>query len=133
MLKNGHLFLFLFMRWFVEIGASQDECKVSRCSDHGPVMRFPFQLKDQPYRCGYPGFEISCIEKKLTILELPSVSLSVKKINYNSQEIIVHEPDFCLQRQLQNLTWESKVALCMGQEISLHLYSHHQQDSNNLK
>ena len=98
------LFLFLFMRWFVEIGASQDECKVSRCSDHGPVIRFPFQLKDQPYRCGYPGFEISCIEKKLTILELPSVSLSVKKINYNSQEIIVHEPDFCLQKQLQNLT-----------------------------
>ncbi|KAL6321704.1 hypothetical protein AAG906_031214 [Vitis piasezkii] len=92
------------MRWFVEIGASQDECKVSRCSDHGPVIRFPFQLKDQPYRCGYPGFEISCIEKKLTILELPSVSLSVKKINYNSQEIIVHEPDFCLHRQLQNLT-----------------------------
>ncbi|WKA06481.1 hypothetical protein VitviT2T_024378 [Vitis vinifera] len=73
---------------------------ISFCS----FIRFPFQLKDQPYRCGYPGFEISCIEKKLTILELPSVSLSVKKINYNSQEIIVHEPDFCLQKQLQNLT-----------------------------
>ncbi|KAL6321678.1 hypothetical protein AAG906_031186 [Vitis piasezkii] len=72
------------MRWFVEIGASQDECKVSRCSNHGPI---------------------SCIEKKQTILELPySVSLSVKKINYTSQEIIVHDPDFCLQRQLQNLT-----------------------------
>ncbi|RVW27668.1 Rust resistance kinase Lr10 [Vitis vinifera] len=99
------LFLFLFMRWFVEIGASQDECKVSRCSNHGPVIRFPFRLKDQPYNCGYPGFEISCIEKKQTILELPySVSLSVKKINYNSQEIIVHDPDFCLQRQLQNLS-----------------------------
>ncbi|RVW91811.1 Rust resistance kinase Lr10 [Vitis vinifera] len=93
------------MRWFVEIGASQDECKVSRCSNHGPVIRFPFRLKDQPYNCGYPGFEISCIEKKQTILELPySISLSVKKINYNSQEIIVHDPDFCLQRQLQNLT-----------------------------
>ncbi|KAL6321695.1 hypothetical protein AAG906_031204 [Vitis piasezkii] len=93
------------MRWFVEIGANQDECKVSRCSNYGPVIRFPFRLKDQPYHCGYPGFEISCIEKKQTILELPySVSLSVKKINYNSQEIIVHDPDFCLQRQLQNLT-----------------------------
>ncbi|RVW35706.1 Rust resistance kinase Lr10 [Vitis vinifera] len=99
------LFLFLFMRWSVEIGASQDECKVSRCSNHGPVIRFPFRLKDQPSHCGYPGFEISCIEKKQTILELPySVSLSVKKINYTSQEIIVHDPDFCLQRQLQNLT-----------------------------
>ncbi|XP_034710490.1 rust resistance kinase Lr10-like [Vitis riparia] len=88
-----------------EIGASQDECKISRCSNHGPVIRFPFRLKDQPYHCGYPGFEISCIENKQTILELPySVSLSVKKINYNSQEIIVHDPDFCLQRQLQNLT-----------------------------
>ena len=99
------LFLFLFMRWFVEIGKIQDECKVSRCSNHGPVIRFSFRLKDQTYHCVYPKFEISCIERKQTILELPySVSLSLKKINYNSQEIIVHGLDFCLQRQLQNLT-----------------------------
>ncbi|KAL6320632.1 hypothetical protein AAG906_008632 [Vitis piasezkii] len=99
------LFFFLPMRLFAEIEASQDVCKVSRCSHHGPAIRFPFRLKDQPHHCGYPGFEISCTEKKQTIVELPySVKLSVKKINYKSQEIVVHDPDFCLQRQLQNFT-----------------------------
>ncbi|RVW37219.1 Rust resistance kinase Lr10 [Vitis vinifera] len=99
------LFFFLPMRLFAEIEVSQDVCKVSRCSHHGPAIRFPFRLKDQPHHCGYPGFEISCTEKKQTIVELPySVKLSVKKINYKSQEIVVHDPDFCLQRQLQNFT-----------------------------
>ncbi|KAJ9679632.1 hypothetical protein PVL29_021531 [Vitis rotundifolia] len=99
------LFFFLLMRLFAEIGASQDVCKVSRCSHHGPAIRFPFRLKDQPHHCGYPGFEISCTENKQTILELPySAKLSVKKINYKSQEIVVYDSDFCLQRQLHNLT-----------------------------
>ena len=40
-----------------------------------------------------------------TILELPySVKFAVDQINYKSREIVVHDPDFCLQRQLQNLT-----------------------------
>ena len=53
----------------------------------------------------YPGFEICCKEKKQTILELPnSVQLSVDEINYKSREIVVHDPDFCLRVQLQNLT-----------------------------
>ncbi|KAJ9679595.1 hypothetical protein PVL29_021501 [Vitis rotundifolia] len=96
---------FLFLRLSAQIGANPDECKVPSCSPHGPAIKFPFRRKDQPYHCGYPGFEISCTEKKQTILELPySVKLSVDKINYKSREIVVHDPDFCLQRQLQNLT-----------------------------
>ncbi|RVX01848.1 Rust resistance kinase Lr10 [Vitis vinifera] len=96
---------FLFLRLSAQTGANQDECKVPNCSPHGPDIRFPFRRKDQPYHCGYPGFEISCKEKEQTILELPySVKLSVDKINYKSREIVVHDPDFCLQRQLQNLT-----------------------------
>ena len=99
------LFFFLFLRLSAEIGANPDECKEQRCSRHGPAVRFPFRLKDQPYHCGYPGFEISCTGKKQTILELPnSVKFSVDKMNYKSREIVVHDPDFCLQRQLQNLT-----------------------------
>ena len=99
------LFFFFFLRLFSQIGANLDVCKVSRCSHHGPAIRFPFRRKDQPYHCGYPGFEISCTENKQTILNLPnSVMFSVNKINYKSQEIVVHDPDFCLQRQLQNLS-----------------------------
>lgn len=89
-------FLFFFMRLFAEIGGRQDGCKESRCSAHGPVIRFPFRLKHQPNHCGYPGFEISCSEEKRTMLELPySVKLSVQKINYTSQEIWVSGRDFC--------------------------------------
>ncbi|RVW33835.1 Rust resistance kinase Lr10 [Vitis vinifera] len=74
------------------IGASQDDCQIpSSCSEQGPLVQFPFRLKDQPHSCGYPGFELACVQKKqtmLTMLELPnSVKLMVKKINYKSQEI----------------------------------------------
>ena len=73
-----------------EIGASEDECMVLRCSDQGPAIRFPFRQQDQPENCGYPGFELSCTEKNQTIIDLPSsVKLSVKKINYRSREIVV--------------------------------------------
>lgn len=87
-----------------EIGASKDECMVSRCSDQGPAVRFPFRLKDQPENCGYPGFELSCTETNQTILDMPfSVKLSVKNIKYKSREIVVEDPNNCLQSQLQNL------------------------------
>ncbi|WKA07575.1 hypothetical protein VitviT2T_025381 [Vitis vinifera] len=93
------------MRLFAEIngGSQDDECKASRCSHHGPVIRFPFRLKHQPEHCGYPEFELSCSEEKRTILELPySGKLWVKEINYVSQEIVVHYSDDCLQRQILN-------------------------------
>ena len=103
------LFFFLFMRLFGVINGDRsqyDECKASRCSHHGPPVRFPFRLKGQPVpdHCGYPGFELSCSEeKRRTILELPnSVKLLVKKINYTSQEMVVRHLDDCLQRQIVN-------------------------------
>lgn len=101
------LFLFLSVKIFAGIGASQDDCQVpSSCSEQGPLVQFPFRLKDQPHSCGYPGFELACVQKKqtmLTMLELPnSVKLMVKKINYKSQEIVVQDPDHCLSRQLLN-------------------------------
>ncbi|KAL6321138.1 hypothetical protein AAG906_012910 [Vitis piasezkii] len=85
-------FFFLFMRLFAEIngGSQDDECKASRCSHHGPVIRFPFRLKHQPEHCGYPEFELSCSEENWTILELPYLGkLWVEEINYTSQTIIV--------------------------------------------
>ena len=71
--------------------ASQDECTASiKCSDRGPAIRFPDRL-----------FELSCTEKNETMLELPhSVKFLVKNINYKSQQILVHDPDYCLPRQL---------------------------------
>ncbi|KAL6321140.1 hypothetical protein AAG906_012912 [Vitis piasezkii] len=99
------LFSLLPVTILAENVVSQDECMVlSNCSEQGPLIRFPFRLKDQPDHCGYPGFELSCTEKKQTLLDLPySVKLLVKKINYTAQEIGVQDPDDCLPRQLQNL------------------------------
>ena len=86
------------MRLFPEIdgGIQYDECKESRCSHHGPVIGFPFRLKDQPVpdHCGYPGFELTCSEENRTILELPnSAKLWVREINYTSQEMFVRYID----------------------------------------
>ncbi|KAJ9678974.1 hypothetical protein PVL29_021019 [Vitis rotundifolia] len=97
-------FFFLFMRLFAEIngGSQDDQCKASRYSHHGPVIRFPFRLKHQSDHCGYPEFELSCSENKQTILEPRySLKLSVEEINYTSQEII-GRPDYCLRRKFQN-------------------------------
>ncbi|KAJ9672703.1 hypothetical protein PVL29_026071 [Vitis rotundifolia] len=44
------LFLFLSVKFFAGIGASQDDCQVpSSCSEQGPLVQFPFRLKDQPH------------------------------------------------------------------------------------
>ncbi|KAL6321172.1 hypothetical protein AAG906_012944 [Vitis piasezkii] len=81
------------------------ECPTSnRCGDQGPLIQFPFRLKGQPHHCGYPGFVLSCTENNQIMLELPdSVKLLVKNIIYKSREIIVQNPDNCLERQLRNL------------------------------
>ncbi|KAL6321095.1 hypothetical protein AAG906_012867 [Vitis piasezkii] len=99
------LFLFLFLTLFVEMRGGRDECMTSNgCGDQGPLIQFPFRIKDQPRHCGYPGFELSCTENNQTMLELPgSVKLLVKDITYKSREIIVQDPDNCLARQLRNL------------------------------
>ena len=105
------LFFLLFMRLMsAEIKGDRslddDECMAWRCSHHGPVIWFPFRLKQQLDHCGLPGFELYCSEKKnQTILELSSnsVKLWVTKIDYTSQEIVTRLSDYCPQRQIVDL------------------------------
>ncbi|KAJ6294891.1 hypothetical protein OIU76_022888 [Salix suchowensis] len=82
----------------------KDMCREERCKKHGPVIRFPFRIKGkQPDHCGYPGFDLSCTDRKETLLELPtSVRLYVKKIDYASELITANDPENCLPRQLLN-------------------------------
>ena len=91
---------------FVGVVAEVVECKASRCSPGGPAIRFPFWLRDhKPARCGYPGFELSFTEKNQTMLNLSSsVKLLVKKINYKSQKIQVHDTDDCRLTQFLNIS-----------------------------
>lgn len=100
------LSLVLFFTISLDVAVSQDDCLVSTaCSHLGPPIRFPFRLKGQPDRCGYPGFELSCTEKNKTIIELPhSVSVLVKNISYELHEMVVEDPENCFPRQIQNLS-----------------------------
>ncbi|KAJ6760289.1 RING/U-BOX SUPERFAMILY PROTEIN [Salix purpurea] len=84
----------------------EDMCREERCKKHGPVIRFPFRIKGkQPDHCGYPGFDLSCTDRKETLLELPtSVKLYVNEIDYASQMIIARDPDECLPKQLRNFS-----------------------------
>ena len=107
--RSLSLFLFSFLTLFVEMRGGRGECPTSnRCGVQGPLIQFPFRLKGQPHHCGYPGFVLSCTENNQIMLELPdSVKLLVKNIIYKSREIIVQNPDNCLERQLRNLSLAS--------------------------
>ncbi|KAA8533626.1 hypothetical protein F0562_030940 [Nyssa sinensis] len=102
-------FFFLFMRTRSVVGSGHDEhCKVTRCKKKGPTIKFPFWLKehDQPKRCRYPGFGLSCTEKRETMLELSSsVKLLIDSIDYEFQVIKAYNPeDYCsVLLQLLNL------------------------------
>ncbi|KAL2556224.1 RING/U-box superfamily protein [Forsythia ovata] len=62
------IFLVLVITW---LEVSQDyECQPTRCGDSGPIIKFPFRLKDQQEHCGYLGFELSCTESNNTEFEL---------------------------------------------------------------
>ncbi|KAG8644307.1 hypothetical protein MANES_11G116500v8 [Manihot esculenta] len=114
LLVSNVYYLYLFSFWILllvlvdhgALGVAVNDCKESKCGS-GPAVRFPFRIKGRhPDHCGYPqlGFDLSCSERKETLLELPnSVKLLVKKIDYFSQVVTVSDPQGCLLKQLPNL------------------------------
>nr|TKS17350.1 glycerophosphodiester phosphodiesterase protein kinase domain-containing GDPDL2-like [Populus alba] len=84
----------------------RDPCPEASCKKDGPAIRFPFMLKEkQQDHCGYPGFELSCTDRKETLLQLPnSVKLYVNKIDYASQLLVASDPHNCLPGQLRNFS-----------------------------
>ncbi|GKV46679.1 hypothetical protein SLEP1_g53655 [Rubroshorea leprosula] len=97
------LFCFILVVGVTELHAARDECQPTKCNHH--TIRFPFQLKgqQQPEKCSYPGFELSCMDKKQTVLELPrNVTFFVKRIDYRARRIQLYDPQGCLARQLSN-------------------------------
>ena len=95
--------LLLFALFIVDLGEGRNWCP-ERCGDHGPDIRFPFQLiKDrQPDHHG--GFDLYCNDKNDTVLELStSVKAFVKKIDYKSRSIEVTDSDGCFPRKIRGL------------------------------
>ncbi|XP_022888071.1 rust resistance kinase Lr10-like [Olea europaea var. sylvestris] len=113
------LIYLILLSLFVVLGSSvQHECHEEKCRHHGPVVRFPFRLKDRHQQhCGYPGFELLCTQNKDTVLELPSpvkasikdsnlpfsVQFSIKEIDYKNQLINISKVFGCLPELIRFL------------------------------
>ncbi|KAJ7942800.1 Receptor-like protein kinase [Quillaja saponaria] len=70
---------------FVQLGLSQNECTESKCGRGGPIVQFPFKIKDSKLdHWGYPGCDLSCTDEHETVLEQPAVPVKfyVKSIDY---------------------------------------------------
>ncbi|KAI9174091.1 hypothetical protein LWI28_011829 [Acer negundo] len=104
MSSSHQLFFFFFLIFFsvIHISTSVNTCPIScHATGLGPVIRFPFRRKDQPFPCGYPGFELSCNSRSQTILNLPKLgNFTVQNIDYQSQTIWINDPDYCLPKRL---------------------------------
>ncbi|KAJ8621728.1 hypothetical protein MRB53_030257 [Persea americana] len=84
-----------------------DSCGPLSCSREGPLIRFPFRIKDlQPHHCGYPGFDLSCKGNDTTIHipSLPQQELFVRRIDYKLQKLVISDPNDCLYGLLFNTT-----------------------------
>ncbi|KAK4736678.1 hypothetical protein R3W88_000375 [Solanum pinnatisectum] len=96
--------LFITMVLLAMVGDGAYDCSESRCGSNGPSIHFPFRLRHQPEYCGYPGFELSCDRENQSVLTLPnSLTLSVREIDYMSQQIRLYDTEGCLILKLLHL------------------------------
>ncbi|XP_059641706.1 RING-H2 finger protein ATL22-like [Cornus florida] len=100
------LFIFFLLSSLTFIGteALDANCPAVRCTDGAPDIRFPFRVEgQQPQRCGYPGFELSC-KQNLTIIHFPSYGdLVVKSISYDIKKLSLLDPKNCVHEVFLNL------------------------------
>ncbi|RWR83725.1 rust resistance kinase Lr10-like protein [Cinnamomum micranthum f. kanehirae] len=97
-----HIFHFLSLLLLGSVGAGfcgGDSCKPLHCPHGGPVVQFPFRIKERhPPHCGYPGFDISCQDKN-TLVRIQSMNrdLVVVDIDYTEQIIMMlPKPKDCI-------------------------------------
>ncbi|KVH90007.1 RING-H2 finger protein ATL22-like [Cynara cardunculus var. scolymus] len=97
-MEKDHILPLIFFSFFLlkPISGADDDCWPASCGPTEPQVRFPFRIiGQQPSRCGFPGFHISCNKRNRTILRLQSSrSYIVTRISYVSQVIYI-DPQFC--------------------------------------
>ncbi|CAI9092536.1 OLC1v1027797C1 [Oldenlandia corymbosa var. corymbosa] len=102
-----YAFILITLRYFflVLVSSNSEICSTSAaCHPTEPWVRFPFRLKDsQPEQCGYPGFDLTCDSSRMTTIQLHDISFNVETIDYDSQEIWLHDPEHCLPKRLLTL------------------------------
>lgn len=94
--RDYYLFSLLLLSSLLVGYCHGDSCKRHRCTKGGPVIQFPFRIKEdgQPPHCGYPGFDLISCQDRTTFIRLPSINqdLVVKDISYTKQMIMMMIP-----------------------------------------
>ncbi|KAL2550747.1 putative RING-H2 finger protein [Forsythia ovata] len=92
-------------RFLIKVSGSTEICSSSACSWGEAIVRFPFRLENRhPKQCGYPGFDLFCDSLNQTVLELPnSGKFSIQAIDYETQNIWINDPEYCLPKRLLTL------------------------------
>lgn len=104
--------LFLLILGIVVLAAEHhpdlDECPITKCSDDGPLIQFPFRQQNYPLHCGHPDFEVFCLNN-LTMIQLSSSSgiFPIRTVDFNEKIFEVYDQDGCLPRRLLNLNISS--------------------------
>ncbi|KAK9274563.1 hypothetical protein L1049_021812 [Liquidambar formosana] len=96
------IFIIIFFFFYLSNRATSIQiCPNSSCSIAGPTIRFPFWLSNrQPYRCGYPEFDLLCNNRSQTIINLPLAGFFiVKRIDYVTQQVLINDPENCLPKR----------------------------------
>ncbi|KAJ1688355.1 hypothetical protein LUZ63_019745 [Rhynchospora breviuscula] len=58
------------------------ECPPSKCSDNGPVVRYPFRLNFHAMHCGYDNFVLYCSQGNTVLRPPSSGEYNVTSIDY---------------------------------------------------
>lgn len=94
---NLILRLSTFSLFFITVFADEKSlCVEEKCGENGPPIKFPFRLKErQPKPCGYPGFDLSCTNSNLTIIDVfdSPIKFVVTEINYQHSYLNVYNSD----------------------------------------
>ncbi|KAK7318105.1 hypothetical protein RJT34_02803 [Clitoria ternatea] len=103
----ANLFLsFLSLLFFFLCTTAEFTCESTSCNNAGISIQFPFwlRLSNQSYRCGFPGFELSCTQNtsiSQPILSLPeSGNFLVKLISFEAQRVWINDPEGCLPKRI---------------------------------
>ncbi|CAI8605665.1 unnamed protein product [Vicia faba] len=110
------MMLLLMLMLSINNGRSIDECKELSCGQDEPIIRFPFQLVNESSQdqCLYPEFCLYCTTihgYNETMVSLPTTSGPIKflveKIDYESNQILVWDPEKCMATKFLKLTTSS--------------------------
>lgn len=103
--KMDFLKLLLSLSLVCSLTFAANDCPVSTCGNYVLPVRFPFRLaSQQPQNCGYPGFDLHCNSKDLTVMNLPSGDFILRNINYREQVVELYDPYKCLPKRLMELS-----------------------------